>query len=181
MNIPLPNILSIIRLILVPVFVVVFFSDSPNAHLYAGLIFILASLTDALDGFIARRFNMVTRLGRILDPLADKLMTVSALLCVTIDGLIPVWIVVVFAVKEALMGIGALILYRRVEDVLPSNSLGKTATLVFIVCCVALLLLDIPQPYSTVLLTIPLILTLFSFARYSVLFAEAICGKSKKT
>ena len=89
MNIPIPNILSIIRLALVPAFVVVFFSESPNAQLYAGLIFILASLTDALDGFIARRFNMVTRLGRILDPLADKLMTVSALLCVTVAGLIP--------------------------------------------------------------------------------------------
>jgi cardiolipin synthase len=180
-NIPIPNILSIIRLALVPAFVVVFFSESPNAQLYAGLIFILASLTDALDGFIARRFNMVTRLGRILDPLADKLMTVSALLCVTVAGLIPAWIVVVFAVKEALMGIGALIMYKRVDDVLPSNTLGKMATLAFIVSCVALMLFSIPKPYSTVLLTIPLALTLIAFGRYAVLFYETIFAKRNKT
>ena len=180
MNIPIPNILSVIRLSLVPAFVVVFFSDTPNAQRLAGLIFVLASLTDALDGFIARRFNMVTRLGRILDPLADKLMTVSALLCITIAGLIPVWIVIVFAVKEAFMGVGALILYKRVDDVLPSNYLGKTATIVFIVSCVALMLFRIPQPYSTVLLSIPLILTLIAFARYAVLFYETVCSKDSR-
>lgn len=177
MNIPIPNILSIIRLALVPAFVVVFFSESPHAQTHAGLIFVLASLTDALDGFIARRFNMVTRLGRILDPLADKLMTVAALLCITVAGLIPVWIVIVFAVKEALMGVGALILYKRVDDVLPSNILGKAATIVFIVSCIALMLFIIPQPYSTVMLTIPLALTLIAFVRYALLFYETVCGK----
>ena len=79
------------------------------------------------------------------------------------------------------MGIGALIMYKRVDDVLPSNTLGKMATLAFIISCVALMLFSIPKPYSTVLLTIPLALTLIAFGRYAVLFYETIFAKRNKT
>lgn len=168
----IPNILSLIRLALVPAFVAVFFADSPNSHVYAGSIFILASLTDALDGFIARKFSMVTRLGRVLDPLADKLMTAAALICITIAGILPVWIFIVFAVKEVLMGIGALVMYKRIDDVLPSNYLGKTATVVFFVFCLALMFFDIPQPYSTAMLSGALVFAILAFIRYAIRFYD---------
>ncbi|MDL2273911.1 CDP-diacylglycerol--glycerol-3-phosphate 3-phosphatidyltransferase [Oscillospiraceae bacterium OttesenSCG-928-G22] len=163
----LPNILSAIRIVLVPVFVAVFFGDSPNAHRNAAIIYLTASLTDILDGFIARRFHLVTRLGRILDPLADKLMTATVFICSAIDGIIPIWAVILFAAKECVMGAGALFMYRRVKDVMPSNVLGKATTVVFFLVLTALLLFSIPKPYSTIIIAAALALMFVSLAIYA--------------
>ena len=127
----IPNLLSLIRLVLVPVFAVVFFQPWPDAHFWAAVIYLAAFLTDIADGWIARHFNQITKLGRILDPLADKLMTFTVIICITVDGIIPVWAVVIFFLKEAAMGLGALSMYRKVDDVIPSNWLGKASTGVF--------------------------------------------------
>jgi len=170
----IPNILSLIRLALVPAFIAVFFADFPKAHVYAGSIFILASLTDALDGFIARKYGMITRLGRVLDPLADKLMTAAAIVCITIAGILPVWIFIVFAIKEVLMGIGALVMFKKIDDVLPSNYLGKTASVVFFVFCLILMLFDIPQPYATAMLSAALVFAILAFIRYAIRFYDTI-------
>ncbi|MBR2181146.1 MAG: CDP-alcohol phosphatidyltransferase family protein, partial [Oscillospiraceae bacterium] len=89
----IPNLLSIFRMCLVPVFVVVFFSDSPHAYAYAAGVYALAGITDVLDGIIARKFNLITKLGKILDPLADKMMTITVFVCISIAGLIPWWII----------------------------------------------------------------------------------------
>ena len=136
----IPNILSLIRLALVPVFAVVFFQPRPDAHLWAALIYLAAFLTDIADGWIARHFNQITKLGRILDPLADKLMTFTVIVCITADGIIPLWAVVIFFCKELTMAIGGLLMYRSLGDVIPSNWLGKTSTGVFFVVCAALAL-----------------------------------------
>ena len=101
-----PNLLSMFRLILVPVFAVVFFQPAPNAHLWAALIYLVAFLTDIADGWIARHFNQISKLGRILDPMADKLMTFTVIICITVDEVIPLWAVVVFFCKELCMAIG---------------------------------------------------------------------------
>lgn len=176
----IPNILSLIRLALVPAFVAVFFTDTPNAYQYAGMIFIFASITDALDGYIARRFNMITRLGRILDPLADKLMTAAAIVCITIAGIVPVWIIIVFVAKEILMGIGALLMYKKTDDVLPSNLMGKIATVTFFVFCVLLMLFDIQRPYSTIMLSMALAFTMIALIRYSIRFKATMKKASQK-
>ena len=97
----IPNLLSLLRLVLVPVFAVVFFQPAPDAHRWAVLIYLTAFLTDVADGWIARHFNQITKLGRILDPLADKLMTFTVIICITADGIIPLWAVVVFFLKRA--------------------------------------------------------------------------------
>ena len=102
----IPNVLSLIRLVLVPVFAVVFFQPWPDAHFWAAVIYLAAFLTDIADGWIARHFNQITKLGRILDPLADKLMTFTVIICITADGIIPLWAVVVFFCKELTMAIG---------------------------------------------------------------------------
>ena len=83
----IPNLLSLLRLVLVPVFAVVFFQPAPDAHRWAVLIYLTAFLTDVADGWIARHFNQITKLGRILDPLADKLMTFTVIICITADRL----------------------------------------------------------------------------------------------
>lgn len=175
----IPNIISLVRVALVPVFVFVFFSDTPDAHRNAGLIFILASATDALDGFIARKFNMITRLGRILDPLADKLMTFAALICITIVGIVPAFVIAIFFAKELLMAIGALLMYKRIDDVLPSNMLGKVATVTFFIFCVILMIFEVPRPVSTLMMTAALLLTLLALIIYTVRFFKTVKKKDK--
>ena len=97
-----PNLLSLIRLALVPIFPVVFFGNHKYSYIYALLVYALASFTDVLDGFIARRYNMVSRTGRILDPLADKLMAFTVLTCIAAARIVPFWAVIIFFCKEAL-------------------------------------------------------------------------------
>ena len=94
----IPNILSCIRILLVFVFLFVFFVVD-NIYL-ALLIFLIAGATDVIDGYLARRNNWITNLGKILDPVADKLMQCTVLLSLLIKGLVPVWFVVPFFVKE---------------------------------------------------------------------------------
>ena len=96
----LPNLLSLFRLALVPVFSAVFFSGLPNARPLSAGVYALAFFTDIADGWIARHYNQVTPLGRILDPLADKLMTFVVILCITIAGIIPVWAWWSFSVRR---------------------------------------------------------------------------------
>ncbi len=127
----IPNVLSIFRILLVPVFIIVVLSDISNANLYGMLIFILAGLTDVLDGQIARKYNCTSVLGKILDPLADKMMVASALICATIKGFIPLWISILYVVKELTQGIGGFCFYNKVKDMMPSNWLGKAATVMF--------------------------------------------------
>ncbi|MBF7096184.1 CDP-diacylglycerol--glycerol-3-phosphate 3-phosphatidyltransferase [Alkalibacter mobilis] len=127
-----PNILTIIRMILLPVFVLVFFSDMENSRYWALGVYALASFTDLIDGQIARKFNVVTELGKVLDPLADKLMLMTVLICFYLAGFIPPLILGVVIVKELFMIGSAMILYNR-EDriVIPANYFGKSATVLF--------------------------------------------------
>ena len=126
-----PNVLSIFRILLVPVFIIVVLSGGHDANIYGMLIFILAGITDILDGQIARRYNCTSVLGKILDPLADKMMVASALVCAAIKGLVPLWLSIIYVVKELIQGIGGFMFYNKVKDMMPSNWLGKAATVVF--------------------------------------------------
>ena len=162
-----PNFLSLLRLAMVPVFAVVFFQPSPTARYWAAGVYALAFVTDVADGYIARHFNQVTRLGRILDPLADKLMTFTVIVCITAAGIIPVWAVIIFFCKEAAMGLGALSMLHKIDDVIPSNWLGKLSTGVFFVVCVALMLFPaIPRVGRTAMIGGALALTLLALAGY---------------
>ena len=83
-----PNILSAFRIALVPVFVAAYFLDGGKVKVFAAAVYALATLTDFLDGFIARKYNLITNLGRVLDPIGDKLMTLAVVSCITIDRII---------------------------------------------------------------------------------------------
>ncbi len=125
----IPNILSIIRIILVFVFVFVFFAL--NSPVWALIIFLTAGATDVVDGYLARRFNWITNLGKILDPFADKLMQCTALVCLCIKSYVPLWFVLVFFAKElATLIIGLLVIKRR-SVVVVSKWYGKAAVCLF--------------------------------------------------
>ena len=164
----IPNVLSIIRLCLVPVFVVVFFSGIPNAALWAALIYAIATLTDFLDGYIARRYNQITNLGRVLDPLGDKMILFAVLACLTIEHILPLWALAVFFAKELSMGLGGLVIHRHAKvEIPPSNYVGKAATVLFFIICVVLLVFpDIPYTAAAVMIGVCLAVSLAAFVTY---------------
>lgn len=177
-----PNTLSLLRLAMVPVFAVVFFQQPfDQSRYWAAGIYALAFFTDILDGWIARRFNQITRLGRILDPLADKLMTFTVIICITVAEIIPVWAVVIFFLKEAAMCIGAMRMLHKIDDVIPSNWLGKVSTFVFFVVCAALVLFPaIPKPWAVGMISLALVLTVLAFLYYLWLYLSVL-GKKNPT
>jgi CDP-diacylglycerol---glycerol-3-phosphate 3-phosphatidyltransferase len=93
MKINIPNVLTIFRILLTPIFILCLFYNYPYARLWALIIFIVASITDAFDGHYARKYNQVTRHGQFLDPLADKILVSSAFISFAILDLVPFWMV----------------------------------------------------------------------------------------
>lgn len=170
----IPNMLSLFRLCLVPVFAGVYFSDNEFSHVYAVLVYATASFTDVLDGKIARKYNQVSKLGRILDPLGDKVMTFTVLLCITISKVIPVWAIVIFLLKELSMTLGGMILLKKYNDMPPSNYFGKISTVVFFLVCVALMLFNVSDILATVLISFALIVMLLAFVSYIIKYIYLI-------
>ncbi len=123
-----PNVLTIFRLILVPVFVIVYSAGHPR---YALGVFCLASATDALDGFLARKLNQITDFGKLFDPMADKVMVVTALSCQAAAGVLPWPAVLIVLCKELYMMFGSMYMLNR-DIVVYANYFGKTATVCFI-------------------------------------------------
>ena len=120
-----PNVLSFIRLALCPVFVWAFFNLSP---FWAFMIFVCASLLDIIDGFIARKFNCVSVLGKILDPVADKVLQLCAIICFTLQGLIHWIFVAILGLKELTILIGGGIISKKRRNMVYSNKFGKLAS-----------------------------------------------------
>ena len=121
----IPNILSIIRISIIPFFVASYLLD--RVYLTA-LLIVLSGLTDVVDGFIARRFNMITPIGKALDPIADKLTIVSILLCVCIKRAVVLGLLVIFVVKEILMGIEGLFVIKYTGTTYSAKWFGKLST-----------------------------------------------------
>lgn len=123
-----PNILSTLRLALCPVFVLTFFAKSPEMAFF---VFGIASLLDVADGFLARKFNCISNYGKIMDPLADKILQISGILCLTIAKIINNWYFIgILAAKELTMLIGGLIISKKKNELVYSNIFGKASSFV---------------------------------------------------
>ncbi|SDK17511.1 CDP-diacylglycerol--glycerol-3-phosphate 3-phosphatidyltransferase [Natronincola ferrireducens] len=168
----LPNILTIIRFCLIPIFILVFFSSSEHNLLISSYIFILAGITDVLDGYIARKYNLVTKWGQAMDPLADKSMQLTVLICFTIRRILPLWAIVVVAVKELCMVIGGIFLYTKKEKiVIPANKYGKFATIMFYI---AILAVAFGFIYGRTLVYLAIIVTIYAFIRYVIVGLKTV-------
>ena len=167
-----PNLLSFFRICLVPVFVILYFIDDHEIKYYAILVFIIAGLSDVLDGFIARRYDAQSKIGKVLDPLGDKLMTFAVLICITISNFsnyIFLGAVVIFFIKEILMGVGGLIIHKRAHvEIPPANFIGKTSTVVFFLVCAALMLFrpHLSNLVTALMLTVAICLSLIALFVY---------------
>lgn len=127
-----PNILTIVRFFLIPFIIYFIIVDQ---YVMAFIFLTLSGITDILDGFIARKFNFITNFGKLIDPLADKATQLSVLLTLAFKDIIPFWIIIVVALKEATMIAGASFLYGK-ELVVSSKWFGKLATVLFYVAIV---------------------------------------------
>ena len=124
----IPNVLTMIRIVLIPVFVVLFFKGEKIAAL---CVFCAASLTDMLDGYLARKLNQITDFGKLFDPLADKLMVLTAMVCQTFWGPLPLVAVIIVALKELVMVLGGVFMLSK-DVVVYSNYFGKAAQVGFL-------------------------------------------------
>ena len=166
----LPNKLTILRVILIPFFV--FFLLAPYFEGYGNyialVIFIVASLTDFLDGKIARKYNLVTNFGKFMDPLADKLLVCSALICLIALDRIPAWIVIVIISREFIIS-GFRLVASDNGGVIAASYWGKFKT-TFQMLMVIVLILNFDNCYfqllGTVLTYIALVLTVVSLIDY---------------
>ena len=160
----IPNFLSVLRIFMVPAFIYFFFSPHENSMTISFAIVIAAGVTDVLDGVIARKFKLVTKLGIVLDPLADKMMLLTVLVSLTAKNILPAWIIAVVAVKECTMILGALVLHNHHEIVMPANIYGKAATVAFYV---AVLAVAFHTNFYMIFMVLFVLLTFFALVVYS--------------
>lgn len=145
-----PNALTIARFLLIPVIITLALN---NNYIGAIIVLTISGITDILDGCIARKYNLITDFGKLMDPLADKMTQISLLLTITFKQIISFWIVSIVIFKEFLMVSGASFLYGK-ELVVSSKWYGKLATVLFYIAIVLSLLLKQFEPFINSLTTL---------------------------
>ncbi len=165
----LPNRLTLIRMILAIPFI--FFLDASidygvTYRFIALAIFAIASITDFLDGYLARKHNLITDFGKLMDPLADKILVISALVIFVDIDYIPSWMSIVVIAREFLIS-GIRTLAAAKGEVIPAGNLGKYKTTSQMIVIILMMLLG-DNPYNFYMMLIPVILTLWSGWEYTV-------------
>ena len=177
----IPNILSFVRIILVPIFLVSYFKFESQGALITTIILIVSAFTDVIDGFIARKFNMISNFGKMLDPIADKLTQASVVVAISIKHteFVPLMALIVF--KEFLMFLGSLNLVNSGFRPAEAKWFGKLGTVSIYAFMLGSLIRDItetfPYQFLVVLAIIAGIFTIFSFVNYAFLFSKIKQGK----
>lgn len=136
-----PNVLTLVRIFLIPVFLIFYFLSIPNWEVYSVIIFIAAALTDWLDGYLARKNNQVTNFGKLWDPIADKLLVLAALLLLLAMGKISFIVLLILEGRELIMG-GVRALAAKGGVVIAADMAGKLKTVTQFIAIVLLLLND---------------------------------------
>jgi len=180
-NLNIPNILSFVRILVLVPFVLCVYKDN---YLWAGIILIFSGITDLLDGYLARKFNQITKLGKMLDPIADKLTLMTVMICSSIKfpKIFPFMMILIL--KEILMFVASIILLKLKKNPPASKWYGKISTVVFyfsittIICIKAIFNLDI-ENLNIFLMSITSICMLYSLGRYFNIFVFILKDKNK--
>ena len=158
------NKLTMLRVVLIPVFLILLYWDVPFHMLYALVIFILASVTDFVDGYIARHYNMITDFGKFMDPMADKMLVMAALLWFVQMGRLPAWAMLIVIVREFAVTALRLMAVERGRVIAAAWS-GKVKTASTMVCIV-LMLLPIPQVVDRICTAVIVLTTIYYGVEY---------------
>lgn len=143
----LPNKLSMLRILMIPVFVILALMNAPAAQYAAVGVFVLAAITDALDGHIARKNGLVTNFGKFIDPIADKLLVMSALIVLVERGRMPGWVCIVMLAREFAIS-GFRLVAAGTGKVIAAGILGKIKTVTQMIAVIALLLTAIDGVFA---------------------------------
>ncbi len=166
----IPNILSFIRLLLIPVFVVGYIKRMYN---FSALIILISAITDMLDGFIARRFDMITELGMLLDPVADKLTQGAVVFTLIFRYPFMIWLFIFLAIKEISMAVNDYLLFKKGLKLDGAKWFGKLSTAVLYAVMVALIgFPDLPLNVVYSLALLSGIFLLLSFVLYLTVFTK---------
>lgn len=164
----LPNLITLGRIILIPLFIIVFWSSDPYRIQYSMLIFAVAGISDILDGYLARSLNLVTNLGKALDPLADKLMVITALFSLFLENMMPLWLLLLIVFKEIIIILGSLfIVVKQNSQVVSANIYGKAATFAVYL---AIFTQAFKTPYRDLMTYIAGLAAVIAFINYLLIF-----------
>ena len=174
----IPNLLSLLRLLLIPVYVIIYMNaDEPHEYLISGIILAVSCLTDAVDGMIARQFNMISRFGKLLDPVADKLTQFTLTLCLSLKYAVLRQVLLLLVIKEIFQLIGVVFNLRRGKELDGALILGKICTVVLFVSLIALVLFpDISEKWVNIIACVDFIFLAAAFIQYMF----ALFGRYKK-
>lgn len=170
----IPNIISCFRILLIPAFTVLYFNaDLPAEYFMAAIIILVSGVTDFLDGLIARKFNMVTELGKLIDPVADKLTQLAVIICLSHRYRGMLLLAGIFVCKELFMGINGILLLRRGKKLGGAKWFGKVATAVFYFTTVVLVAFsELERQWADGLMLVTGFFLLLSFVLYTPVFAK---------
>lgn len=174
----IPNILSMFRLVLIPVYVDIYLkATEPSEYFLAGTILAISCLTDMIDGKIARQFNMISTVGKILDPIADKLTQFTLILCLSIKYPILRFVLFLFVIKESFQGIVGLIHLRKGKILPGALPAGKICTAVLFLSLIILVLMPgLDQKFVDAIAIVDTAFLIYSFIHYFL----AYFGKNTK-
>lgn len=166
-----PNLLTILRILLIPIFIILYLEPTSNRTFAAALVFAFAAITDWLDGYLARSRGQITKLGKLLDPIADKLLTITGLILLVGHQKIAVWIVILLISREVVIT-GLRAIAASSGTIIQADFLGKQKML-FLTAAIMLLILDY-NGLGTALIWMALLFSLFSGIQYFVRFWKNI-------
>jgi len=163
----IPNALTVIRILLVPVLVVALLEKTTDGDLLAAIVFVVASLTDAIDGYIARSRGSVTTFGKLMDPLADKLLIIAALVALVSLGRVAAWVAMVIIAREFAVTVLRVSAGAQQGIVISASPLGKLKTVFQVAMVLALIAVTGPQPaWLSALIYVTVAITVLSGADY---------------
>ena len=168
----IPKCLSYLRLILIPIFCVLY---ARGEYLTTAILVVLSGFTDALDGYIARHCNMITELGKIVDPVADKLTQLALALCLVSRYRWLLWVFALLVIKEGFMAAMGLLVLKRKYEIHGAIWCGKVSTMTFYCVMLALLFFPyMPENLARLLGLLCVIMLCVSFAGYAVFYSKMI-------
>lgn len=178
--ITIPNILSFFRLVITPIFVWLYCVK--HEYILAAIVLLISNTTDVIDGFIARKFHMISNVGKILDPVADKVTQLCVILCLLTHFPIMIIPFVIMAFKELFLGITGWLVIKKTGEVFSASWHGKVNTcLLYIMMTIHILWYDIPNIVSDILVSICIIMMMISVIMYGIANVKKIKKNSKSS
>jgi len=179
-----PNLISLFRLLLIIPFTVLFqnFFNNGSIRYYIVMLCLIAYLSDILDGFIARKTNQISELGKIIDPLADKILVGGIVLSLFFIHQIPTYYLLIILLRDILIFVGGIIVTKKIGKVLPSNTLGKITVLsIGIFILINVLHYNSESQFYKIFLYISIMLSIISLAGYILRAIELLRWNKNET